>query len=140
MKTLYYFITGILLLIGNISQAQIAETNDIQPEHKMVANATDDLAFIATRYYYYPNLDAYFDSKEGLFIYNQNGQWLKIKELPTGYRGYSIYNGMNFAVNDYNGDKPYTKLADHQKEFPKKYSSRRQAPKVAKSESKIAVN
>ncbi|HLA55109.1 MAG TPA: hypothetical protein VK623_03345 [Flavobacterium sp.] len=141
MKKIYFFTVGILLFAANISTAQIAETNDIQPQTPESKVATsEELPFIAARYYYYPNLDAYFDSQEGLFIYDQQGEWIKTKQIPSGYRGYSIYNGMNFAINDYNGDKPYTKLSDHRKQFPKKYSSRRQPPKVTTTDAKVAYN
>jgi hypothetical protein len=140
MKTLYIFIAGILLMSANISTAQIGETNDIVPQSpETQVTTSEELPFIAARYYYYPNLEAYFDTQEGLFIYDQQGEWIKTKQIPSGYRGYSIYNGMNFAINDYNGDKPYSKLNDHKKQFPKKYSSRRQSPKVT-TNSKVAYN
>lgn len=144
MKTIYTIITGILLLSANISTAQstvIAETNEI---NDVKANSrimsSDELPAVGVRYYYYPNLDAYFDTHKNLYIYEQQGQWVKSKEIVSGYRGYSIYNGTRFEITDYNGDQPYTRLADHRKQFPKKYSSRRQPPAKIHAETKVALN
>ena len=140
MKTLYYFMTGLMLSISMISNAQDGVTNDIQPNVTEDKLATaEELPMLVARYYYYPNLDAYFDSKTNLFIYEANGEWIKTEQIASGYRGYSIYNGTNFPI-DYKGDKPFDLLSEHQKEFPKKYSAKRQPPKEMKEDSKVASN
>lgn len=121
----------------NVS-AQASETTDIQAQF---GDANSILA-AGARYYYYPNLDAYYDSQENLYIFesNQNkGQIVKAKEVPSGYRGYSLYNGIRVAITDYDGDEPFTKIAEHRKQFPKKYSSRRQPPKVT-ADKNLALN
>jgi hypothetical protein len=133
MKTLYTVIAGFTLLVGVSATAQTALTTDIQSQ----IAADESLPVLGVRYYYYPNLDAYFDSEENLYLYEQGGQYVKAKEIPSGYRGYSLYNKVRVAITDYDGDKPYTKLDEHRKQFPKKYSSRRQPPK---SDHKLAFN
>ena len=137
MKKLYFLLIGILLLSANISTAQIAETNDLQANE----TAKDEVAlpFTVVRYYYYPNLDAYFDNQENVYIYEQKGQWVKAPEIASGYRCYSLYNNMRYEINDYAGDKPYENLSEHRKQFPKKFSSRRQPPKV-NNDTKVAFN
>jgi hypothetical protein len=133
MKTLYTVIAGFTLLVGISATAQTALTTDIQSQ----IASDESLPVLGVRYYYYPNLDAYFDSEENLYLYDQGGQYVKAKEIPSGYRGYSLYNKVRVAITDYDGDKPYTKLDEHRKQFPKKYSSRRQPPK---SDHKLAFN
>ena len=131
----------ILILSTSIStQAQTDLTNEIHSSSADDNVATaDELPMLVARYYYYPNLDAYFDTKTNLFIYEENNEWVTTEQLSSGYRGYSIYNGTNYPIS-YSGEKPYTLLGEHQKEFPKKYSSKRQPPKEMKNDSKVAYN
>ncbi len=131
-----------LFTMGNYATAQIGMTNEIQSTNENdseISNA-DELPVIAVRYFYYPNLDAYFDTKTSLYIYEDKGEWVQSPQIASGYRGYSIYNGTNVPINDYNGEKPFTKLGEHQKMYPKKYSSKRMPPKEITQESKLAVN
>lgn len=131
MKRIYYFI-AVLLLNGSIASAQSLQSSDLL--------SSEELPVVGVRYYYYPNLDAYFDLQSNMYIYqNKEGDWIKSKEMSSGYRGYSIYNNTRYEVTDYNGDQPFIKLEQHQKLFPKKYSSKRQPPKV-KENSSLAAN
>jgi len=142
MKTLYSLLTIIILTIGNTVTAQIALTNEIQDvtENKSALVKADELPMITVRYFYYPNLDAYFDTKTSLYIYEDKGEWVQAPQITSGYKGYSIYNGMNVPINDYNGEEPFTKLGEHQKMYPKKYSSRRTPPKEINEEPDLAFN
>lgn len=70
------------------------------------------------RYYYYPNLQAYFDNLEMVYYYKENGEWKTASELPQNYGGYSIYNKVRVVINDYDDDKPYDLLSIHKKRFP----------------------
>ena len=70
------------------------------------------------RYYYYPNLQAYFDNLEMVYYYKENGEWKTAPELPQNYGGYSIYNKVRVVINDYDDDKPYNLLSIHKKRFP----------------------
>ena len=129
MKTLYTLVIGLMLMASINATAQTSVTSDIQSQF----GDENSVLAMGARYYYYPNLDAYYDSKENIYIFESNqvkGQIVKAKEVPTGYRGYSVYNGIRVAITDYDGDEPFTKIAEHRKQFPKKYSSRRQPPKV----------
>jgi len=136
MKTKYYLVTGLFLFVSYVSEAQTSGLQSAQ----ISTIVEDELPSIGIRYYYYPNLDAYFDSHTNLYVYQENGQWVKSKELTSGYRGYSIFNGVRVGIDDYNGDTPYTMLKQHQEKFPKKYSAKRQPPKVVKEDNKLAYN
>lgn len=135
MKTLYSLVTALILITGYTATAQSAVTTDIQSQ----ITSDESLPVLGVRYYYYPNLDAYFDSEENVYVFEQNGAFIKAKEIPSGYRGYSIFNGIRVAITDYDGDQPFTKISEHRKQFPKKYSAKRQPPK-AKCNDNIAFN
>lgn len=124
MKTIYIFLVYMALPAQAISQGAIAAAS--------VSPSETELPVVGIRYYYYPNLDAYYDSRDNVYWYEEkNGQWVKSKGLKSGYRGYSLFNSVRVAITDYNGDQPYTKLEKHRKQFPKNYSSRRKPPKSA---------
>lgn len=70
------------------------------------------------RYYYYPNIEVYFDTWNSNYIYSQNGQWITAKEIPAGYRGYSLYNKFNVFITDYDDDNITQFIKIHKKKFP----------------------
>ena len=70
------------------------------------------------RYYYYPNLEAYFDNLELVYHYKVNGQWEKSENLPTNYGGYSLFNKVRVNITDYDGDEPYQLIKTHKKMYP----------------------
>ncbi|WP_293890405.1 hypothetical protein [Flavobacterium sp.] len=70
------------------------------------------------RYYYFPNLEAYFENLELVYYYKVNGQWQKNENLPTNYGGYSLYNKVRVAITDFDGEEPYQFIIIHKKMYP----------------------
>ena len=70
------------------------------------------------RYYYYPNLQAYFDNHSNLYIFRVNKQWISAESLPENYGGYSLYNKHRVKIDDYNGDDVTELLAIHKLLYP----------------------
>jgi hypothetical protein len=70
------------------------------------------------RYYYFPNIEAYFDNLEMVYYYKLKGQWETADELPTNYGGYSLYNKVKVSITDYDGDEPYQLISVHKKMYP----------------------
>jgi hypothetical protein len=83
------------------------------------------------RYYYYPNLEAYFDNLELVYHYKVNGQWEKAENLPTNYGGYSLFNKVRVNITDFDGDKPYQLLKIHKKMYPYNSKGRFSNPTTA---------
>ena len=81
------------------------------------------------RYYYFPNLEAYFDTQKSIYYYKENGEWITAEEIPDGYRGYSIYNKSTVYITDYDDDYPYQFIQIHKKKFP--YINSERAKKMA---------
>lgn len=115
MKTITKMIMGMLLFSFNFGQAQI-ELNTV--------DVSNNYKYEDVRYYYYPNLQAYFDTKVGMYLYQENGEWIESEELAPTFRGYSLKNGQYVMIKDYTGDEPYTLLAHHKAQYPADYSSR----------------
>ncbi|MGC4039493.1 MAG: hypothetical protein QM710_01495 [Flavobacterium sp.] len=110
MKTIKKVFLLFLFFTGFISYAQ---------------QATADKTLLPTdpktteiRYYYFPNLEAYFDLQEKVYLYKDQGEWVEAEELPKGYGGYSLYNKVRVSITDYNGDEPYLMLDAHKKKYP----------------------
>ena len=106
-----------LILTGSVSNAQ-----DSKDQSYSLANekSTD------FRYFYFPNIEAYFDTQEKVYLYKDDGEWIEAEELPKNYGGYSLYNKSRVAITDYNGDEPYLLLQAHKKKFP--YNSKGRFP------------
>ena len=70
------------------------------------------------RYYYYPNLQAYFDKLKKVFYFQNNGSWQIAESLPENYGGYSLYKMNHVMITDFDDDEPYQFLNIHKKQFP----------------------
>ncbi|HEX9980272.1 MAG TPA: hypothetical protein VGB50_06880 [Flavobacterium sp.] len=111
MKTLKLICVGLLLLSVMPTHAQTnTETARTIP--------SDPTTHCALRYLYFPNLEAYFDTKKNVYLYNEKGVWKTAEEIPSGYRGYSMYNKVNVSITDYDDDDPIQFLKMHKKKYP----------------------
>ncbi len=119
MKKSVYLIALFFLLVGNQTNAQ--EKNSVAIGSESNSIATNN----TVKYQYYPNLEAYFNTETSEFIYKEKGEWKTAKEIPSGFRGYSIFNNYRVNITDYFDDKPYEKLANHKKQFPYYSNDRR---------------
>ena len=94
---------------------------------------TDPVTNCELRYYYYFNIEAYYDCKKNVFLYRQDGQWTTADEIPSGYKGYSMSNQLNILINDYDGDEPTQFLSSHKKKYP--YNTK--IPKMKKATASV---
>ena len=87
----------------------------------MAANTpklTDPITNCELRYYYYPNLEAYYDIKKNIYYFKQQGEWITASEIPNGYRGYSLFNKIRVAITDYDDEDPTQFIGLHKKQYP----------------------
>ncbi len=110
------FFTICLLAVTIVSAQKSAPT--LKKQLPTVAGTTDPSNNCQLRYYYYPNLEAYFDTKKNIYYYMQNGKWITAEEIPNGYKGYSLYKMCKTAVNDYDDEDPTQFINLHKKQFP----------------------
>lgn len=82
------------------------------------APLVDPVTNCQLRYYYFPNIEAYFDTQKRVYFFKQDGEWTTAEEIPDGYRGYSIYNKVNVFINDYDDEDPCQFIEKHRKKYP----------------------
>ena len=121
-----------------IGQDKMEAAADLQTEKKATSS------FVEVRYYYYPNMEAYFDTQRALYIVKQNGVWTTSETIDLTTKGYCVRNGAYEMIKDYSGDEPQALLTVHKLKFPANFSSRPLPPtkmvKPIKNNNDIAVN
>ena len=109
----------LLLVLTLVSFNYNAFSQDIS--QKEITLLVDKKTNCKLRYYYYPNLQAYFDLSKNVFYYQDKGSWQTGETLPTNYGGYSLYKMNHVQINDFDGDEPYQYLSIHKKLFPSNF-------------------
>ncbi|RZJ71045.1 hypothetical protein [Flavobacterium sp.] len=107
------FKTLLLIVLFSISGVGLAQETPV----KRILPA-DPETNCQIRYYYYPNLEAYFDKAEELYIFRDKGEWKREKEIPSGYRGYGLYNKVSIAITDFDDDDITPFFNAHKKKYP----------------------
>ncbi len=125
MKTIQYFLAAMLFTVSYTSSAQATVNPDLSFEAQSII---DEGAIHNIRYYYYPNLQAYFDTDTGTYLYIKGNEWVEANRIPSGLRGYSLLNGQRVAITDYYGNEPYNVFERHREMYPANYDARRQPP------------
>ena len=85
---------------------------------KTTANKAESSQIVSARYFYYPNLQAYYDTKSNLYLFRVNKQWISAESFPENYGGYSLYNKHRVKIDDYFGDDVTELLAIHKVLYP----------------------
>ncbi|QES90435.1 hypothetical protein [Rhizosphaericola mali] len=82
------------------SNAQVSVSINIgnQPAWAPVGN-------VSTPFYFIPEMNVYFDVARAMYIYPNGNQWVYVRNLPSRYRQYNMYNVYKVPVN--RGGKPY---------------------------------
>lgn len=75
----------------------------------------------SARFYYIPDVEAYYDIETSMFIFYSGGVWIHHHQLPSRYRHYDLYNGYKVVLYDYHGSTPYTLYGHHHKQYAKGY-------------------
>lgn len=122
MKTSTNALMGMFIFFSQFMCAQLAQ------DTVNIENADTTEVVNLSRYNYFPNLQAYYDTKTKLFIYKVNGSWIHNKIIAPNYRGYGLRNGFHVLIDNYSGDEPYTLLSVHKLKYPADYSTKRQRP------------
>ena len=93
-----------------------------------VKEPLDSIKNFEFRYLYFPNLQAYYDSKTKTYLYIVNGEIIESTEKPK--MGYSVYNGYHVQITDYDGDDIFNSLEKHKKLYPYVSSKSRKINKL----------
>jgi hypothetical protein len=121
MKTLRSIIAGAALLLSGASGAQVSVNVNIgSPPLWGPVGYTD------VRYYYLPDVEAYYDVQTSMFIYYGGGVWIHRTYLPAQYADYDLYYGYKVVMVDYYGPTPYYNFREYRTRYQKGYRGREQ--------------
>lgn len=81
------------------------------------------VGYTNVRYYYLPDVQAYYDNANGNFIYYGNGVWIRSAALPLQYRSYDLYRGYKVVMTDYHGESPFIYYPQYKVKYKKGYSA-----------------
>ena len=116
MKTLKLIVFGIMLTLACSLQGQISVRLNIgSPPAWGPAGYSD------VRYYYLPDVEAYYDVQTSMFIYMSGNRWIRRSYLPARYRDYDLYNGYKVVMHDYRGNAPYYNFRDYRVRYNRGY-------------------
>ena len=114
MKTLKLIGAGIMLIMSGVLTAQVSVSVNIGTPPLWGPVGYTDL-----RYYYLPDVEAYYDIPSSMFIYFDGGVWVHRASLPGRYRNYDLYNGYKVVMTDYRDDAPYSNFKEHKIKYGK---------------------
>jgi hypothetical protein len=113
MKTIRLVILALSLGITGLLHAQVSVNINLGSPPMW-----GPVGYADARYYYLPDVYAYYDIHSSLFIYQSGGIWIRRAYLPSRYSNYDLYKGYKVVMTDYHGNKPYI----HYKEYKSKYA------------------
>ena len=70
-------------------------------------------------YYYYPEIEAYYDNNASVYIYYTSNGWVRSRYLPSYCNHYDVRRGYRVAL-DYHGNRPYRYFDDHKRKYKAK--------------------
>jgi hypothetical protein len=121
MKTIKFIVVGIMLFFAVSAQAQISVRINLGSPPQWGPAGYDDV-----RYYYLPDVEAYYDVPSSMFIYYNGISWIHRSYLPSRYRNYDLYNGYKVPMSNYRGDRPYNSFRQHKMQYARGYRGQEQ--------------
>lgn len=116
MKAIKFIILGLGLIFASEVQAQLSVNLNIGTPPLWGPSGYSN-----ARYYYLPDVEAYYDVQRSNFIYISGNSWVRRTYLPRQYRNYDLYNGYKVVLTDYRGNAPYGLYKQHKIKYAKGY-------------------
>lgn len=121
MKALKFLVLGLILAMAGTAQSQLSISLNIGTRPEWGPRGYEQ-----ARYYYLPDVDAYYDMNTTMFIYLSGNTWIHRKQLPSRYHDYNLYKGRKLVMTNYRGNKPYF----NHKAYKSKYGKSAKQPMV----------
>lgn len=80
-------------------------------------------------YYYFPDINCYYDINNSLFYYLNKGTWQSNRYLPSSYSRYDLYSLYKVPVNEYS---PWNNNSKHRTQYAQ-YKNNRNQPVIRNS-------
>lgn len=101
MKKLVLFAAVLMVSLFSINNAKAQVSLNINIGSQPVWGPT---GYDHVDYYYFPDIDAYYNVPSGQYIYSNGGRWVWVNSLPSQYRNFDLYNAYKVVVNE---PRPY---------------------------------
>lgn len=121
MKSIKFIILGIGLIFASEAQAQISVNLNVGTPPQWGPSGYSNV-----RYYYLPDVEAYYDVQKSNFIYISGNSWGRHSYLPRHYRNYDLYNGYKVVLTNYRGNWPHSYFKQHKVKYAKGYKGKYQ--------------
>lgn len=116
MNTFKLLLLAITFTLCNSAQAQVSINVNLGSPPAWGPSGYSDV-----RYYYLPDVEAYYDVQSSMFIYYSGNRWVRRTYLPTRYRNYNLHNGYKVVMRDYHGNSPYYYYKEHKSRYARGY-------------------
>lgn len=94
------YILAFALLLGVTSFCYIVEAQNINISINIGRQpAWGPVGYDYVGYYYFPDIDCYYDVNLGMFYYMNRGRWISARYLPYAYRHYDLYGLYKVVLN-----------------------------------------
>jgi len=121
MKALKLMIIAMVLFFSGVANAQVSVNINIGSPPPW-----GPVGYTEVRYYYLPDVEAYYDIHTSMFIYYGGGVWIHRAYLPVQYENYDLYYGYKVVMVDYRGNTPYVNFPQHKVKYAKGYRGKSQ--------------
>jgi len=112
MKTLKLVALGMVLFFAGAAQAQVSVRFNIGSQPAWAPVGYED-----SRFYYLPDVEAYYDVSNSMFIYYEGNSWIHRSYLPNRYRNYDLYSGYKVEMRGYRGNTPYNNHSEYRAKY-----------------------
>jgi hypothetical protein len=116
MKIIKFVVVGMIVILAGATQAQVSVNVNIG-----VPPPWGPVGYTDVRYYYLPDVEAYYDIQNSMFICFVQGEWVHRSHLSSQYRNYDLYGGYKVVMTDYHGNAPYADFKEHKMKYGKGY-------------------
>lgn len=69
-------------------------------------------------FYYFPEIDVYYNIPQSRFVYFERGRWVYVRELPRAYGQFDLYRGHKVVINDRN---PFERSQYYRERYGRNY-------------------
>ncbi|WP_264521401.1 hypothetical protein [Flavobacterium sp. N1994] len=125
----------IMLLVVKALTANAQNKNEktviFSDDASSICNDSSGSGKNTTSYYYFPNMQVYFDLEKKMYHYQVGKDWLTSEELPLYYGGYSLFKNERVMVYIAKDEAPQNYIKQHRKEFPYNPKGRIKRPSSA---------
>lgn len=121
MKSLNYTLAAFLLMFSLQTNAQLSVSINLGSTSHCGGYYENQV-----RYYYLPEIEAYYDINAAVFIYNSPRGWIRTTYLPEYCQNYNFNRGYKIALT-YRGPSPYVNFSyDREKYWRDNYRNYRE--------------